>query len=429
MSDAQEAHRFDGTDDFLPPRKNHRRVSLWRNRSFTILWTAQVISTVGTRISSIAYPLLVLALYGSPARAGLVGFSQTLPFAIFFLPAGALTDRWNRKRVMLASDGIRALALGSIAIALTLGRLTLIQILIAAFVEGTFYVFFQLAEWAALPHIVTREQLPVALAQNQAREQGADLAGQPLGGILFGIAHALPFLADAVSYVVSFVSLLFIRPAFQAEHVQDRRSLRADVMEGIRWLWRERFLRATVGLVGITNFAMQALVLILIVRARHLGASPGLIGAMLAFFGAGAIVGAFIAPWVQRHIASRVVVVGCLWLWAAEMGVLSVMPNAISLGAVVGIVAINGPCVNVVVGTYRYQMVPDWLQARITSVARLVAWGPIPLGSLAAGLLLERFGSISSFLVLAGLVLAAAVVASLSPAIRRAPSLAASPTS
>ena len=185
---------------------------LWRNRDFTLLWSGQVVSTIGTRVSSLAFPLLVLALTHSPAKAGLVGFAQTLPFLLFYLPAGALVDRWNRKRVMLVADAGRALALGSLALALALDRLTLVQIAVVAFIEGSLFVFFQLSEGAALPHVVPKEQLPAALAQNQARDQGADLAGQPLGGFLFGIGHLVPFVFDAVSYAVSFVRLLFVRP-------------------------------------------------------------------------------------------------------------------------------------------------------------------------------------------------------------------------
>ena len=128
-----------------------------------------------------------------------MGSAQTLPFLLLFLPAGALVERWNRKWVMLISDGGRALALASIAVALALGRLTLVQIALVAFVEGALFVFFQLAETAALPNLVPQPQLATAVAQNQARDQGADLAGQPLGGLLFGVSQLLPFAVDATS--------------------------------------------------------------------------------------------------------------------------------------------------------------------------------------------------------------------------------------
>jgi len=394
---------------------------LRRNRDFILLWSGQVVSTIGTRVSSLAYPLLVLALTHSPAKAGLVGFAQTLPFLLFYLPAGALVDRWNRKRVMLLADAGRALSLGSIALGLALDRLTLAQIAVVAFLEGSLFVFFQLSESAALPHVVPKEQLPTALAQNQAREQGADLAGQPLGGLLFGIGHLVPFVADAASYAVSFVTLLFVRPTFQDERPRTQTHLLAEVAEGIVWLWQRPLLRAIVALIGASNFAFTALTLVMIVRARQLGASPALIGAMFAFLGAGAIVGAAIAPWVQRRVPARVVVIGSLWLWAAGMAVLVLPSNAAALGALAAVMWITAPPFNVVVSAYRYALVPDRLQARTQSAARLVAWGTIPLGSLAAGFLLQALGAIASFLVLAGVSLGVAVAATATRVVRHAP--------
>ncbi len=168
-----------------------------------LLLGGQVVSTVGTRVSAIAFPLLVLAQTRSPAKAGVVGFAQTLPYLLFFLPAGALVDRWDRKRVMLVADAGRALAFASLPVALALDRLTFAQIVAVAFLEGSLFVFFMLSESAALPQVVPAEQIPAAIASNQARVQGADLAGQPLGGFLFGVSRMLPFVADAVSYALS----------------------------------------------------------------------------------------------------------------------------------------------------------------------------------------------------------------------------------
>src|SRR6266540_6468540 len=123
-----------------------------------LLLGGQVVSTVGTRVSAIAFPLLVLAQTRSPAKAGIVGFAQSLPYLLFFLPAGALVDRWNRKRIMLVADAGRAVALGSVAVVLAVGSLRFAQIVAVAFVEGGLFVFFSLAETAALPQIVPKDQ-------------------------------------------------------------------------------------------------------------------------------------------------------------------------------------------------------------------------------------------------------------------------------
>jgi len=229
------------------------------------------VSTIGTRVTSVAYPLLVLALTHSPAKAGIVGFAQSLPYLLCFLPAGALVDRWNRKRIMLVADAGRAIALGSLGVVLAVGSLPFAQIVAVAFIEGACFVFFSLAENAALPQIVPKEQLPTAVAQNQARVQGADLVGQPLGGALFGVSRLLPFVVDAVSYAVSFISLLFVRPAFQEERDSTPTRLWADIAEGVAWLWRMPFLRTTIFLVAGSNFAFNAIYLAMIVRGKRAG--------------------------------------------------------------------------------------------------------------------------------------------------------------
>ena len=408
-------------DPGVEERPSQAPPPLRRNRDFLLLWTGQVASTVGTRASSVAFPLLVLALTGSPFQAGLVGFAQTLPFPLLFLVAGVVVDRVDRKRLLLVADGARAVAFASLVAALALDRVVLGHILAVAFVEGAFFVFFRLAESAALPQVVPKEQLPTAVAQNQARDQGAELAGAPLGGLLFGFDRLLPFLFDAVSYAIGFVTLLFVRSALQEDRPPRETRVREEVVEGFRWAWHQPFIRAIVVLVGGSNFAFNALFLVLIVRAKDLGASPALIGAMFAFLGAGAILGALLAPAVARRVPARFVIVGSLWLWAVYPLVLIALPNALAIGVVAGIVNIPGPIFNVVLSAYRYALVPDRLLGRVGSVILLVAWGTIPLGAISAGFLLEGFGAVTSMLVLAGVSFAVAVGATLTRTVRNVP--------
>jgi MFS family permease len=411
----QSPHRLQAA---LP---SQRRTSLWRNRDFILLWSGQVVSTIGTRVTSVAYPLLVLAETHSPAKAGLVGFAQTLPYMLFYLPAGALVDRWNRKRVMLVADAGRALALGSLALALAVDRLTLVQIVVVAFVEGSLFVFFSLSESAALPQVVPKEQLSTAVAQNQARIQGADLAGQPLGGALFGISRLLPFAADAISYAVSFVSLLFVRPAFQEERERTPTRLRAEIVEGVSWLWRQPFMRAAVFLIAGSNYAFSAIILALIVRAQDLGASSATIGLMLAFFGVGALTGSAVAPAVQRRVHAKFVIIGSFWVWAAGALASAFLESPYAIGAVWAVGGIFGPIFNVTFASYRYALVPDRLLARVGSAALVVAWGAIPLGQLTAGVLLQSLGARDTILLLAFLMGAVGVAATASRTVRDAP--------
>jgi len=379
------------------------------------------VSTIGTRVTSVAYPLLVLALTHSPAKAGIVGFAQSLPYLLCFLPAGALVDRWNRKRIMLVADAGRAIALGSLGVVLAVGSLPFAQIVAVAFIEGACFVFFSLAENAALPQIVPKEQLPTAVAQNQARVQGADLVGQPLGGALFGVSRLLPFVVDAVSYAVSFISLLFVRPAFQEERDSTPTRLWADIAEGVAWLWRMPFLRTTIFLVAGSNFAFNAIYLAMIVRASELGASSGAIGLMLAFSGAGALLGSTVAPWAQRHVHPGFVVIGSFWIWAVAAFVLPFPRSALALGIVWSFAGLFGPVFNVTLASYRYALVPDRLLARVGSAALVVAWGAVPLGTLTAGFLLEGIGTVKTIVVLAAVMAAVGIAAAAAPSVRKAP--------
>src|SRR6266567_2205506 len=161
-----------------------RPASLWHNRDFLLLWSGQIVSAIGSQISLIAFPWLILAVTGSPAQAGLIAAIRTLPYIFFGLPAGALIDHWNRKRVMILCDTGRALALGSIPVALVLGRLTIPQLYLVSLIEGTLFTFFSLAETACLARVVPKEQYAAASAQSQFTDSLAWLFGPALGGAL-----------------------------------------------------------------------------------------------------------------------------------------------------------------------------------------------------------------------------------------------------
>ncbi|MCU1659869.1 MAG: multidrug resistance protein [Pseudonocardiales bacterium] len=394
------------------------KAPLWRQRDFMLLWTSQVLSTVGTRVTTIAYPLLVLAVTNSPAQAGLVGFAQTLPYLLFYLPGGALIDRLDRKRVMIASEAGRAVALGSIAFAVAIEHVTIGQIAVVAFVEGTLFVLFDLGEGAALPHLVDAGQLPAALAQNQAKTQGADLIGQPLGGVLFSTARMLPFLADAVSYVVSLLALLSIRAPFQHERAHEHARLRTEIVEGLRFVWRSAFLRAAAASVGGMNFVFNALTLVLIVRAKELGASATAIGVLFGIFGAGGLLGSFVAPWVQRMFPGRATIIAIGWFWAAQLAVTVVLPTPLWLGVAAGIGALASASFNVVVSSRIYAVTPDRLLGRVRSSARLIAWGTIPLGALGGGVASGALGGRTTLLILAALMVLAAAALTMSRGVR-----------
>lgn len=145
-------------------------IPLSKNRDFLLLLGGQAVSALGTRISLVAFPLFVLALTGSPAKAGLTGFLGTLPYPLLYLPVGALVDRWDRKRVMITADAMRALAFASIPVCQVFHWLSLAQLMIVALIEGTGFVFLGISQLAALPNIVAPSQIASAAAQDQARQ-------------------------------------------------------------------------------------------------------------------------------------------------------------------------------------------------------------------------------------------------------------------
>ena len=397
------------------------RPPLRRNRDFMLLWTGQAVSMLGSRITSIAIPLLVYGVTGSPADMGVVGFFGTLPYLVVQLPAGGIVDRLDRRRVMVVCDVVRASALASIPLAIWLGVVSVGQLAVVAFVEGSLSVVFGLAENAALPKVVPPEQLVDAVAQNEARERGAALAGQPLGGALYAVARALPFVVDAVSYAVSVVTLLLIRAPFRLEERAEPQSFVREVREGFAWLWRAKFLRATSVMIAASNFIFQGLFIAVVVVARRGGASSIDIAAIFLMQALGGLAGAVLAPRIRRRLPTRAILIGVNWFWAAILPLMALSVPPIVLGPLFGAMTFVGPVWNVVVGTYQLTMIPDRLLGRVQSVDMMISWGAIPLGSLVAGVLLQQLTGSEAMLVFAGMMLATAVVASFSPSIRGAP--------
>jgi MFS family permease len=406
------------------PPASRRPPRLWRNRSFMLLWSGQAVSNVGTQVSTIAFPLLVLFVTHSPAQAGLMGAVRALPYLIFSLPAGALVDRWDRKRVMILCDAGRTIAMGSIPIALAFDHLSLVQLYVVSAVEGTLFVFFNLAEVACLPQVVTKEQLPAANAQNQATDGISTLFGPALGGALFGFLSSLPFLADAVSYAASVISLLFIRVRFQEERgTNPRRSLWAEIREGLVWLWRQPLIRFIAVLTGVTNIPGLALIVI-VVAQKQMHASSAVVGLIFTIGGIGAVVGSVIAPWVQRRMSFASVIIGTMWIWTLAFPFYALAPNPLWLGVVVAISFMISPLYNVVQMSYRLALIPDVLQGRVNSVFRLIAFAGQPIGLAITGFLLEVTTPLVTVLVFMVLQGAITLAATFNPHVLRAKSLA-----
>ena len=398
-------------------------VPLRRNRDFVLLQAGQLLSGIGTQSGLIAYPLLVLSVTGgSAAKAGLVGFARGLSTTLLALPAGVVADRWDRRRLMVAADAVRVLAVGSLVAAILSDRLAFWMIPLVAFVEGSGTALFHAAEAGALRAVVPVSQLPAAAGVRSGRLAAIWVAGPLLGGALFGIARALPFLVDAVSYACSTLSLLAMRTPFQQARDPDRSPLRSRLAAGIGYLWGHRFLRTCAFLFGLANFIAPGILLALVVLGERQGLSDGQVGLLVAVFGAFLLLGSFTAPLVRRLLPVRGVLLLELWTWTG-CALFLVWPNVYVLAASILPTAIAIPSTDSVVHGYRLAMTPDRLIGRVESIWSTISLLIAPLGPLVAGLLLDSVPARVAVGTFAAFGLVLAVWGSLSPSIRAAPSL------
>jgi MFS family permease len=397
-------------------------IPLRRNRDFLLLQSGQVLSTIGSESTAIAYPLLILALTHSPAKAGVVGFARILPWALFGFVAGVVADRWPRKAMMLTSDVVRACLLASIVVAIAIGHITFQQVAIVAFLEGSMYVFFNIAEVGALRSVVPKVQLPTAAAAEQARFSTVTIVAPPLGGALFGIGRAFPFLAGALSPAFSFGTLLAMRTPFQEERERDEAPLRAQIAEGFRFLWQQPFLRSCALLFTFTNLVFEGMFLVLIVLGRRHGLSGGEIGGLIAIFGVCSLIGSAIAPRIVHALSMRTVVVGAFWVQLGIVGYV-IWPSIWVLLASYLPMALLLPSVYAVVIGYRVAITPDRLTGRVNSVARTIALCGAPFGPLGAGILLSTVSGRTTVTVFAVILFVLAVGATVAPSMRNAPDL------
>jgi hypothetical protein len=393
------------------------------NRDFVLLQAGQLLSSAGSEATTIAYPLLALELSHSAAQAGLVTFARLAPFAAFGLLAGDAADRWSRRRLMIAADAVRAVALASLGAALATGRAALWPILVVAFVEGTGSTFFGAAQPGALRAVVPRRQLPDAAGWQEARRASVRVGGPPLGGALFGVGRSIPFLVDAASYVCSTVALLAMRTPFQEPREAAHAPLRTRVAEGFRFLWGHRFLRACAVIYGVGNFLIPGVLLVLVVVGRDQGLSPGGVGVLVALFGAGTLVGSVASPLLRRALSVRAILLLELWTWLATWAFV-VRPSVYVLLVALVPLSIAAPVTDSVVVGYRVAMTPERLIGRVESVRSNISLLLAPLGPLVAGLLLSAVSARATVAAFALAGLALAVAGTLSPAIRAAPSLA-----
>lgn len=396
-------------------------VPLSRNRNYQLLWISQALSEVGVSASTIAIPLLVLAVTGSPGAAGLVVGVGAAAQLVAGLPAGALVDRWNRKRIMLISEGLQALTVGALVATLLLDMVSVTFLLVAVVVLGVCRALFEPAEDATLPLIVPENQLATAVAMNTARGYVGQLSGTALGGFLFALRRWLPFGVEAVTHAVAFFALLFVRVPPRQRAPAPEGGLRREVMAGLRWMWRQRLIRVIALCAVSLNLFFQAFYLVIIALAQQRGVSASEIGVMMAMFGAGGILGALVAPHLYRLVRPHMSIIGVFWALTLLIPVAFFVHNGYVMGALFAAMAFLAPTANTTITTYQLLLTPDELRGRLSSVMSVTLGTASVAGPALGGLLMELLPGGHAVLACAAGVAVVTLLVTASPTLRTFP--------
>ena len=381
---------------------------------FWRLWSASTLSNLADGLVKIALPLVAVTVTDSPALVAGVALAVTLPWLLFALPAGALADRVDRRIAMLTANTVRAAAVAVLAVAVVLGLASsgaaIWVLYLVALLLGTAETVYDTCAQSILPQVVARDRLPRANGRLIAAELTAnEFVGPPLGGLLVAAGIALAFATPAALWAAAVGALLLLRGGFSVPRRQPT-TLRADVAEGLRYLWRHRLLRTLAAMTGLFNFATNATFAVFVLyavgphSAMHL--TEAAYGLLFATIAAGSLVGAILAdPIIRRLGRSRSLALGILG-GVGTVGVAAVTTSPLVIAAAFLVGGVTNALWNVVAVSLRQRITPDRILGRINSSYRLVAWGTRPLGAAAGGLLGQLLGLRAVFAVAAALILA-----------------------
>jgi MFS family permease len=381
------------TSEVETPPDRPRQVPLRRNNGFRLLWIGQLLSDTGSSVGSLAYPLLILALTHSAVLAGVVGTVRAIARLCLQLPAGALSDRLDRRLTMIVCDVLRTVLLALLAVLIAVHLASWPVVLIVCVIEGGAGAIFDPAATATVPAIVPDGQLEEAWAATEARTYAAGLAGPALGGVLFGLGRAVPFLADAVSYVISFGTVSRIGGRFLPRHTAERKALWREAADGLRVVWQVPLLRAVLLVAPLVNFAFTGVVFTVTLVLRQHGTSAVVIGLVQAAITIGGLLGAIVAPRLQGRVrlgtlAAGVSLSGAVLFVAAAAVVpspLVALPLALDL--------VFAPAANAALFAVMLRSTPDEMRGRVSNAMLMVATALSALAPLIAGLLVQHLAA------------------------------------
>jgi MFS family permease len=399
--------------------------SLWRDRAFLLFWSGRAVSLLGTSMTAVIFPLLVYRMTHSALLTSLISVCDIAPYPIFGLFAGALADRVNRRRLMITCDLINMVLLGSIPLASFFHVLALPQIYAVGLLSATAFVWFDAANFGAVPALVGRGRLIAANSALWSASTIVEIVGPSLAGLCAVlIGPALTISADATSYAISALSLALIPRAFsQLRQSEERtgswfRHALADIQEGLRFLRRQPLVR-TLTVLGIGNAltagAVQGLLVVYGIQALGLTTTDPRIGLLFCAGATGALLSNLLLPLLVKRVA-----VGRVTMVTLFLNLLLLVATALSPTFLVGMVCYGlwlgcNHLVNINGIALRQLVTPDHLQSRVNASARMVMVAANPLGAALGGVLAEQLSVRLALLIMASGVLASILLSLFSP--------------
>ena len=375
------------------------------------LLSAHAISLTGNMITLIALPLYVLDTTGSASLTGVAAFFAIMPVVIGGLFGGVLVDRFGYRRASVVSDLVGAVTIVAVPIvALTVG-LPFWALLALIFATGLFDTPGQTARSALLPELAERAGVPLerAVGTFEALERGARLVGGPVAGLLVAVLGPVNTLVvDAGTFVTSALLVAWIVPR-SVDIVrspdaasQPARGYWAEFREGLAFLWRQPLLRAIAVLLFVTNFfdAAWSMVILPVFADRNLGGAVAL-GLLVAAMGGGALVGSLMFGVVGHRLPRRALFVASFLLCGGpRMLVFASDPPLWACLATVAVAGLAAGSINPLIGTVALERIPAGMRARVRGSMGAGAWAAMPIGALAAGVVVEQLGLTTTLVVL-----------------------------
>lgn len=372
-----------------PPRLSGLGGNYWK------LWSASVISNLGDGIAQIAYPWLASLLTRNPALIAGVAVAQRLPWLLFSLHAGAIVDRGDRRRLMVTMNSFRFVVTAGVAVAVAADVMVIPALYVAAVVLGAAEVIYDNSAQTILPRIVAKDRLERANGNLWGAEMIMNqFIGPPLGGFLIAIAIAVPFAGNALTFAVSAALILLIRGGFRATVAGDvepaRRPLRAEIAEGLRWLWHHRLIRRLAVLLGVMNGMSAAMLATEVLFAQEiLGLGARGFGLLATASAVGGVAGSQLAPTITKRIGPGPSLYLTLLSGALTAAGIGSTSNAFVVGAMFFVFMFTAVLWNVITVSLRQSVIPDHLLGRVNSVYRLFGWGMMPIGAALGGVIVS----------------------------------------